>query len=517
MAFTVKGLRKSYGAAEVLSGVDIDVADGEIHALLGANGAGKSTLIKCLSGGTTPTAGDITIDGQAFRAITPQDARAAGIAVIHQELSTALSLNVCDNIFLGNELRVGPFVRRREQHREAQHWLSTLGVDVSTRAELTSLGNAELQVLEIIKALRTNPKLLILDEPTAALSEKEADLLGAHLRKLKSQNLPMLYVTHRLSEVFSLADRVSVLRGGKVVLSGATEDFKPEHVVNAIVGSNIDRVRRVTLVTNPKPMLSVSNLRAVNLGPVSMNVSAGEIVGVFGLVGSGRTELLETLFGASRNVDGAVTLDGKHYSPRDTANAVRQGAALVPSDRLRKSIVSGMSAADNMLMSAMNVMDLFGLRRPTREAKVFDAEAAKLNLVPREPTLEARRFSGGNQQKLAIGRWLHGLRDVKLLMLDEPTQGVDVGARKDIYEALRAVSAEGHAAILVTSSEPEELFQIAHRVIVLSDGKIAGELSGDDVTDSAMMALAHAAEHQDLSQPASATSAAETTKEFDHV
>lgn len=516
MAFAVKGLRKSYGAAEVLAGVDIDVADGEIHALLGANGAGKSTLIKCLSGGTEPTAGDITVDGQAFRALSPQDARDAGIAVIHQELSTALSLNVCDNIFLGNELRIGPFVRRRQQRREAREWLAALGVDVSLTADLVNLGNAELQILEIIKALRTDPKLLILDEPTAALSEKEANLLGEHLRRLKAQNLPMLYVTHRLSEVFALADRVSVLRGGKVVLSGPTGELRPEQVVTAIVGSNVERTRRVVPVRRPRPVLRVENLKAVKLGPLSFSVGAGEIVGVFGLVGSGRTELLETLFGAAPRAGGSLTLDGAAYAPRDTAGAVAAGAALVPSDRLRKSIVSGMSAADNMLMSALGVMGRLGLRRPAREAEVFGAEAARLDLVPREPQLEARRFSGGNQQKLAIGRWLHGLRDVRLLMLDEPTQGVDVGARKDIYEALRTVSAEGDAAILVTSSEPEELFQIAHRVIVLSDGKIAGELNGDEVTDSAMMALAHAAEHSELSNAARARAAA-TSKDQAHV
>ncbi len=511
MAFSIEGLRKSYGAAEVLAGVDIAVADGEIHALLGANGAGKSTLIKCLSGGTEPTAGSMTVDGFAFRALSPQDARAAGIAVIHQELSTALTLDVCDNIFLGNELRVGPFVRRRRQRQEAQQWLTSLGVDVPTTADLANLGNAELQILEIIKALRTDPKLLILDEPTAALSEKEAHLLGDHLRKLKARNLPILYVTHRLSEVFALADKVSVLRGGKVVLSGATSELQPETVVNAIVGANVERARQVAAIATPRPMLQVQDLKAVNLGPVSLSVGAGEIVGLFGLVGSGRTELLETLFGAVPRVDGQVTLDGAPHAPRDTASAVASGAALVPSDRLRKSIISGMSSADNMLMSALGVMGRMGFRSRARETALFSAEAAKLNLVPPDPQLEARRFSGGNQQKLAISRWLNGLRDVRLLMLDEPTQGVDVGARKDIYEALRMVSAAGNAAILVTSSEPEELFQIAHRVIVLSDGKVVGELSGDDLTESAMLALAHASEHADPARAARTNPTHETT------
>lgn len=495
MAFAVEGLHKSYGAAEVLSGIDIEVRDGEIHALLGANGAGKSTLIKCLSGGTAPSSGRLLIDGQSFHAMQPHEARAAGIAVVHQEMSAALSLNVTDNIFLGNELRLGPFVRARAQRAEAAKWLADLGVDISPNGDLANLGNAGLQIIEIIRALRARPRVLILDEPTAALSEREAQLLGAHLKKLKSQNLPMLYVTHRLSEVFALADRVSVLRGGRIVLSGATADFAPEQIVSAIVGSSVARDRSVRPPENTREMLRVDGLVAHNLGPVDFAVGAGEIVGIFGLVGSGRTELVETLFGASRRVAGQVSLDGRPFLPRSTVEAVSLGAALVPSDRLRKSIVAGMSAADNMLISALDRIGLGGLRRGAAETRVFADGAERLDLRPRAPRQEARRFSGGNQQKLVIGRWLNGLRNVRLLMLDEPTQGVDVGARKDIYEALRSTARQGDAAVIVTSSEPEELLQIAHRVIVLSDGRISGILEGDAITETAMIALAHAAEH----------------------
>jgi ribose transport system ATP-binding protein len=495
MAFAVEGLRKSYGGSEVLSGIDLAVRDGEIHALLGANGAGKSTLIKCLSGAAPPSAGRIVVDGRAFTSMQPQDAQAAGIAVVHQESSAALSLNVCDNIFLGHELRRGPFLRRAAQRAEARDWLQALGVAVSPDDDLSQLGNADLQVIEIIKALRTHPRVLILDEPTAALSEREAQVLGAHLQKLKAQDLPMLYVTHRLSEVFALADRVSVLRGGRIVLSGPTADFSPEQIVEAIVGNVVSRQRVIRPVpAGATEILTVDGLTAHQVGPLSFSVRAGEIMGVFGLVGAGRTELVETLFGAQRRAAGRVTLAGRDFAPRSVADAVARGAALVPSDRLRKSILPGLGGRDNMLISALRRIGRTGLRRRVNEARVFSRLAHRLDLRPCLPQQEARRFSGGNQQKLVIGRWLNGLCDLHLLMLDEPTQGVDVGARKDIYDALRDLSLGGKAAILVTSSEPEELMQIAHRVIVLADGAIAGILEGGAVTETAMIALSHASE-----------------------
>lgn len=494
MTFSIKNLRKSYGAADVLCGINLDVREGEIHALLGANGAGKSTLIKCLSGEVAPTSGTIEINGTPFAAVRPRDARAAGIAVVHQEMTAALSLNVCDNIFLGNELRRGIFVRRRAQMAEARRWLADLGIDINPAAELADLGNAELQIIEIIKAMRTKPSLLVLDEPTAALSEREAQRLGTHLLRLRAQNLPMLYVTHRLSEVFALADRVSVLRGGHIVLSGPTRDFTPEQVVNAIVGDTVSRRRDVALPTRPAPVLSVRDLTAHRLGPVTLTANRGEIVGLFGLVGSGRTELLETLFGAMRRGRGEMHLQDARYAPGSVADAVLAGVALVPSDRLRKSIITGLGAADNMLMPVLGLLARAGLRQPHKELAVFSAEAARLDLRPCDPRLEARRFSGGNQQKLVIGRWLNGLHDLHLLLLDEPTQGVDVGARKDIYDALRAFARDRNAAIIVASSEPEELCQIAHRVLVLADGRIAGELVGDHVTEAAMMALAYASD-----------------------
>ena len=484
MPFAVHALRKSYGGVEVLKGVDLEVSDGEIHALLGANGAGKSTLIKCLSGAIQPDSGVMIVGRERYEAFTPKSSKQSGIAVIYQDLSLATSLDVADNMFLGQELRSGPFVRRRAQRREAAEWLAQLGVDIRPTAALATLGNAGLQAV-------------ILDEPTAALSEKEAEALGEQMLKLKQQNLPLLYVTHRLAEVFALADRVTVLRGGEVVLTGKVRDLSRDDLVAAIAGESIQRERPPQRDGVRKPAVSVRGLVAAGIGPVDFDIREGEVLGVFGLVGSGRTELLEALFGSHRVFGGDVNVDGARIRASSPGDAVAAGIALVPSDRLRKSIIGQLSAGENMLLPSFLRIAAAGLRNPLAERKAFDMSAQQLNLQPPRADLQARRFSGGNQQKLVIARWLNDTISCRLLMLDEPTQGVDVGARRDIYAAIRA-SADAGKSVLVTSSEPEELVQIADRVIVLSAGRIAATVDYAEIDEARLLMLAHQVEHQGL-------------------
>jgi ribose transport system ATP-binding protein len=312
--------------------ISLEVADGEIHALLGANGAGKSTLIKCLSGAVQPNEGVIVVGADKFDSLTPREAHHAGIAVVYQDLSLAATLDVADNMFLGHELRFGPFVRKRAQRREAARWLDEMGTGIAPTAALSSLGNAGLQAVEIAKALCTRPKVLILDEPTAALSERESATLGEHLLELKKQNLPLLYVTHRLGEIFALADRVTVLRGGRVVLTGKVSELDRDALVDAIVGERIDRGRPPPFEERPEtePVLRVDKLLAAGIGPVSFDIRPGEVVGVFGLVGSGRTELLETLFGSRVRYGGAIEVAGTPLKSGGPGDAVAAGLALVP-------------------------------------------------------------------------------------------------------------------------------------------------------------------------------------------
>ena len=403
MPFAVHALRKSYGGVEVLKGVDLEVADGEIHALLGANGAGKSTLIKCLSGAIQPDSGVMIVGRERYEAFTPKSSKQSGIAVIYQDLSLATSLDVADNMFLGQELRSGPFVRRRAQRREAAEWLAQLGVDIRPTAALATLGNAGLQAVEIAKALRTRPKVLILDEPTAALSEKEAEALGEQMLKLKQQNLPLLYVTHRLAEVFALADRVTVLRGGEVVLTGKVRDLSRDDLVAAIAGESIQRERPPQRDGVRKPAVAVRGLVAAGIGPVDFDIREGEVLGVFGLVGSGRTELLEALFGSHRVFGGDVSVDGARIRASSPGDAVAAGIALVPSDRLRKSIIGQLSAgekhaaaflpAPRSRRAAQSARRAQGLRH-VRAAAQFAAAARRLAgppLLRRQPAEAGHR------------------------------------------------------------------------------------------------------------------------------
>ncbi len=500
MAFAVKKLCKAYGGVDVLKSVNLAVQDGEIYALLGANGAGKSTLIKCLSGAVTPDSGEIVVGQQHYAALTPKQSRNAGVAVVYQELSLVMSLDVADNVFLGREVCSGPFVKRSRQRAETRVLLSQMGVTLDPATDLSKIASAELQAIEIVKALSSKPKVLILDEPTASLSEREAERLSQNLKQLRKQNLPVLYVTHRLNEVFDLADRVTVLRGGEVVLTGQVNQLTHDELVQAIVGKNVFRGRAKqgegAAVKRP-PLLSLRDMVAPGIGPVSFDIHPGEVVGVFGLVGSGRTELLDTLFGVQPLHSGSIEFCGSPYVPGTPAHAVASGMALVPSDRLRRSMFPTLPAAENALLSTFGKIGAGGVRKRGAEADVFTDAAARLNLQPLRMDLEAQRFSGGNQQKLVLARWLNKLQDCRLLLLDEPTQGVDVGARREIYDAIQVVGSNPDRAAIATSSEPDELTQIASRVIVLSGGQIAGIVSGDDINEKTLISLAHKIEDKE--------------------
>ena len=309
MTFSIQNLRKSFSGVPVLKGVTLTVNDGEIYALLGANGAGKSTLIKCISGALTPDAGRIIVGDRSFTSLSPKTSKLAGISVIYQDLSLASSLDVTDNVFLGQEMRVGPFVRRRAERAETDKWLRQLGVSVGARDDLAHLGNAELQIIEIVKSLRSNPTVLILDEPTASLTEREAEELGKHLLMLKKRNLPIMYVTHRLAEVFAFADRVTVLRGGEVVLSSFVKDIDHRILVSAIVDRELKASGLPGVATNRDRSENLLNLRRLvspGIGPVDLDVTRGEIVGIFGLIGSGRTNCLRRFFADRRLHSGSI-------------------------------------------------------------------------------------------------------------------------------------------------------------------------------------------------------------------
>jgi ribose transport system ATP-binding protein len=496
VSLIARGLTKAFGAELALDGVDLEVADGEIHALLGPNGSGKSTLIGCLGGRLAPDRGTMAIGERTVRRFSPRAAAAAGTAVIYQHFSLVPPLSVADNIFLGSERTGrGGVLDRSEQLREAGELLSRLGARVNPRAPVASLSVGERQLVEIAKAMRHEPKLLVLDEPTAALGEAEARTLGCLLRTLRDSGLAILYVTHLLSEVFEIADRVTVLRDGRTVLHAAIGELSPRQVIAAIAprrgGAAADR--RSGGGDAGERVLELAGFTAPGVGPIDLSVGAGEVVAVFGLLGSGRSELLEGLYGIHARTEGRVTLAGAGYVPASAATSLRRGLALVPADRGRQGVFASMSALDNMLMPHFHRLGRPWWRRRRREQAAFADTARMLRLKPAAPRARAWTYSGGNQQKLVVGRWLSEQSDVRVLLLDEPTQGIDVGARADLYDLARQFVARPGRGVLFTSSDPEEVQTLADRALVLVRGRIVARLEADGITPDALLHLAHGA------------------------
>jgi ABC-type sugar transport system ATPase subunit len=482
------GIRKSFGGVQALSGASLSAERGEIHALLGENGAGKSTLLKVLSGvhahGTFT--GEIRIEGRELRFDGPASARAAGVAMVHQELMLVPELSVAENLFLGREpLRAG-FLDDLAQLRDARRLLERFGLaHLDAEAPAGALGIGQQQMIEIARALAIGARILILDEPTAALAPAECERLFTWLRELRAGGTTCLYVSHRLDEVFALCDRLTVLRDGRTIETLAVRDCKPSRVVALMVGRELPVVETPAASATGEPLLEVDGLSVPGaLHEVSFSLAAGEALGVGGAMGSGRTALLSTLFGCARGrVSGRVTLGGRPLpigSPRD---AIAAGVALMPEDRKGRGLVLGLSSTDNLSLPALARGGFFV--DDLAEEAAAEVRIAALR-VRRAPRTEAGALSGGNQQKLVLGKWL--ALSPKLLLLDEPTRGVDVGAREEIYALLDALRAHG-TALLVASSDLAELRRLCARVLVLRAGRVAGELSGARVTESDIVGL----------------------------
>jgi len=485
----ISGLRKSFGSVPVLNGVDLEFAPGEVHALLGANGAGKSTLLGCLSGAIVPSSGVITAGGRDHDSFTPRSAFEAGTAIIYQQFQLASTLTVADNVFLGDELRT-PLgtVRRGEQDRVTRDLLSRLDVELDPRAVVETLTVGQQQVVEIARALRREPEVLILDEPTAALGRHEVEALLELVRRLAhDQGIAVVFVTHILGEVMAVADHVSVLRGGSVLWSRRRSRVKLHDLV---AGISPERVDSITDSARPlgDELVRLDGLQTSYCGPIDLSIAAGEIVGVFAMLGGGRTNLLETLAGARPVRGGTVTIAGEPARLGTVADAMGSGFALVASDRPRQSLFASLTALENLLMPHYRRLSR-GLRRQRRETQIFQDVARRIQLAPPAPGQEATAFSGGNAQKMVVGRWLAGIDDVRLLLLDEPTQGVDVGSRSQIYGLLRVYVADGGRAVLFATSDPDEAVALADRILVLVDGHLEAVVD-PSIGESALLALA---------------------------
>ncbi|MER5299906.1 sugar ABC transporter ATP-binding protein [Streptomyces lasiicapitis] len=489
----VEGIRKAFPGVVALDGVDFDLRGGEVHVLLGENGAGKSTLIKMFSGANQPDAGRILVGGEEVRIHGAQDAERLGIATIYQEFNLVPDLTVAENIFLGRQPRRFGLIDRKKMEADAAELLTRVGVDVSPRARCRELGIARLQMVEIAKALSLHARVLVMDEPTAVLTSEEVEKLFTIVRGLRADGVGVVFITHHLEEIAALGDRVSVLRDGSSV--GQVPASTPEdELVRLMVGRSIEqqypreRTGDSQQADGDAPLLRVRGLtRGGVFHDVGFEVRAGEVVGVAGLVGAGRTEVARAVFGADPYDAGTVEVAGRALPRHDVYAAMTAGVGLVPEDRKGQGLVLDASVEENLGLVTLRAATRAGLVDRGAQRAAAERIAGQLGVRMAGLHQHVRTLSGGNQQKVVIGKWL--LAKAKVLILDEPTRGIDVGAKVEIYQLINELTAAGHAVLMISSDLPEVL-GMSDRVLVMAQGRIAGELAADEATQDAVMALA---------------------------
>ncbi|MGV3161026.1 sugar ABC transporter ATP-binding protein [Corynebacterium sp. 32222D000AT] len=479
----LEGINKSFGPVNVIRDVSLDVRAGQVHALLGENGAGKSTLIKMMSGVYQPDTGRVLVDGAEVQLPNTKAAEALGIATIHQELNLVPTMSVAENIMLGRTPSRFGLVNKKFLRNEAAAALRLIGLDVNLDTPVGELGIARQQLVEIAKALSMNARLLILDEPTAALTGKEIDQLFAVVEDLRAKGVGMVFISHHLEELARIADSISVLRDGNVVAEVGPDTPEAE-LVRLMVGRDIDNQYPREAEAAGKALLSVRNLSTQgSFSDVSFDVHAGEVVGLAGLVGAGRTEIIRAIAGADKVDSGEVRVAGKKLKLGDIAAAIRAGIGHVPEDRKSQALILDATIGENLGLATLNKTSKAGLAdRRGQKARAREV-AEKLRIRMADIDQPIRDLSGGNQQKAVFGRWV--LAGSRVLLLDEPTRGVDVGAKVEIYRIINEVTAAG-GAVLMASSDLPEVLGMSDRVLVASGGKIAGELPPTATQDEVM-------------------------------
>jgi ABC-type sugar transport system ATPase subunit len=471
----MQGIKKSFVGVPVLHGVDLDLQAGEVHAIVGENGAGKSTLMKILAGVYTPDEGSIVIDGAEQHFVHPAQAQHAGVGIVYQEFNLLPERNVAENVFVGREPVRGGIVDRRRMERETAALLEEVGESsFGPRTPVRWLSVAQQQVVEIIKARSLNARILVLDEPTAALADNEVELLFTLVRRLQELGVGILYISHRLREVFQLSNRITVIKDGGVVKTLATAESDQRTLVNLMVGRELDGYfpPRGSEDDIGAVRVKVTGLETPLLRDITFEVRAGEIVGLAGLQGSGRTEIARAIFGADPIISGTIEIDGKPAKFRHPRQAVRAGIGFITEDRKAEGLALAQSIADNMMLAVRTVLPA-RRRRNTPGLMTVKELADVTELRATGPEQEVRFLSGGNQQKVVLSKWLE--TQPKILVFDEPTRGIDVGAKAGIHDLIRKLAKEG-VAVLMISSELPELIGMSDRILVMHEGRLAGEL-----------------------------------------
>jgi ribose transport system ATP-binding protein len=482
-------ITKSFGGVHALKDVSFKVRPGQIHAMVGENGAGKSTLMKILSGAYQKDSGNITIEGEEVSIANPHAGRKSGIAIIYQEFALAPDLTVAENIYLDHLGSRKGFINWSKLYHQADELIKSVGFDINPRSKVGDLTVAYRQVVEITKALSEKAKILILDEPTAVLAPRETEQLFEVLKKLKQQGVSIIYISHRLDEIFRIADIVTVIKDGVVTGTVNPADVNTDDIISMMIGRKLTAMFPKRDCAIGQEIFGVENLtRGKEVRNVSFSVRAGEVLGVAGLVGAGRTETMRAIFGADPKDAGRITLDGRRLRIKSPTDAVRAGIGLLPEDRKEQGTILAMSVRKNVTMPSLwSRFERFGFIKQAEEKKATRDLIDKLAIKTNSTETDVGDLSGGNQQKVVLAKWLG--TDCSVIILDEPTRGVDVGAKVEIYNLINELAAAG-LAIIVISSEMMEVIGICDRALVMREGRIQGVLEKDELTEENIMTLA---------------------------
>ena len=490
----MKDISKTFPGVKALDRVQLQVKPGEVHALMGENGAGKSTLMKILMGiYTKDDGGEILFDGKPYHVSNTKEAMDTGVAMIHQELNPILDMTVYENIFVGRELRKNGLVDKKAMIEESEKLIAECGLHVSPTDTLRNLTVAQCQLIEIIKAISVNAKVIVMDEPTAAITEREVELLFGHIRRLKAQGVAIIYISHRMDEIFTICDRVSVYRDGQYIGSGETRDLDEAQLIKMMVGREITDVFPKLEAEIGEVVFEAKHIvRADNkVKDVSISVRRGEILGIGGLVGAGRSELVEGIFGMHKLSGGEIYVKGEKVTVHSPKDIIQKGVALVTEDRKVTGLNLSGTVNDNIAMVAIRKLLSNGLYSKTKARKAAQEYIGKLKIKTPSGDQIVGNLSGGNQQKVVIAKWL--LNDPDIIILDEPTRGIDVGAKRDIYLLIGSLVQQGKAVIMISSEIPE-LMGVCDRIAVMSEGNLSGEVQRGEFSQERIMTLASAIE-----------------------
>jgi ABC-type sugar transport system ATPase subunit len=489
-ALALSGVTKRFPGVTALADVSLALMPGEVHAIMGENGAGKSTLMKIAAGIHRPDTGTLALDGRPARFANPAQASASGVRTVFQELTVLPNLSVAENLLIGREpVRAGGFwLDRAALLAEARAILERLAIPIDPSANAGSLSAGQRQMIEIARACATPPKVLILDEPTSSLGRQEEDVLFALVKRLRDDGVAIAYITHRMSEVFMLSDTVSVLRDGRHIVTGPADRFSRASLISAMVGRTVDERASGAVKAGAPVLLGARGLsRGQAVKDVSLDLKAGEVLGVAGLMGAGRTELARLMAGIDRAEGGTMTLDGAPFAPADVADAMRQGVVYLSEDRKVLGLVLALSVGDNITLPSLRRLAPNGILPKARLDGLAAQWMTRLGVKANSVVTGVSTLSGGNQQKVAIAKWL--ATGPKVILLDEPTRGVDVGAKAEIYALIRQLAADG-AAVMVISSELPEVLQVSDRIAVMARGRIAGVVDAAGASEEQLLELA---------------------------